>query len=31
MANVARKDELLAADNAWWRLLTAVSKSHFRE
>jgi hypothetical protein len=30
MANMARKDELLAADNAWWLLMAAVSKSHFR-
>ena len=27
--NVTRKDEALAADNAWWQLLTLLDKSPF--
>jgi hypothetical protein len=29
LANMARKDEAIAADNAWWRLLTAADESPF--
>ena len=28
-ANVTRKDEALAADNAWWQLLTLIDKGPF--